>query len=247
MVFGAEFMNPKWILSNKLFLLQTQNIKNMKKSFIIHVDSLDILDHLTDEQSGQLFRAIRDFHNGIQPELDFGLKMAFLPFQNQFKRDLDKYITKCETNRLNGRNGGRPKKSETEKTESVFDKPNKTERMPKNHDSDNENENGNDNENETIQIPLEFVGLLEWFNQCFQKRSRVFPKSIIAKYKKLFRDGFTMDDVKNAMTNAKRDQFHMDSKFKHCTLEFFSRPDKIDRFANQSEQSNITKKYIPTL
>jgi hypothetical protein len=74
----------------------------MKKSFIIHLDSLEILDHLTNEQSGQLFRAIRDFHNGIEPELDFGLKMAFLPFQNQFKRDLNKYNSQCEINRLNG-------------------------------------------------------------------------------------------------------------------------------------------------
>jgi hypothetical protein len=216
----------------------------MKKSFIIHVDSLEILDHLTNEQSGQLFRAIRDFHNGIEPELDFGLKMAFLPFQNQFKRDLNKYNSQCEINRLNGRNGGRPKK--TEITEPVIEKPNRTEPNRKNHDNDNDNENDNGNENETIQIPFEFALLLDWFNQCFNKRSRVFPKSIVAKYKKLFVDGFNMDDVKTAMVNARKDQFHIDSKFKHCTLEFFSRPDKIDRFSNGS-QSNSTTKYIPTL
>jgi hypothetical protein len=74
----------------------------------------------------------------------------------------------------------------------------------------------------------------------------VFPKSIQIKYKKLIRDGFTMDDVKNAMVNAKRDQFHIESKFKHCTLEFFSRAEKIDKFANVSEQQ-IRKPYIPTI
>jgi hypothetical protein len=214
----------------------------MKKSFILYCDSLEIMDHLSNEQCGQLFRAIRDFNNGIEPDLDFGLKMAFLPFQNQFKRDLEKYNSQCEINRANGRNGGRPKKTET--TEPVHKKPNRTKPNQKNHDSDSDNEN--DNENETIQIPMEFVGLLDWFNQCFQKRSRVFPKSIVYKYKKLFVDGFNMDDVKTAMVNAKRDQFHIDSKFKHCTLEFFSRPDKIDRFSNGSK-SNSSNKYIPTL
>jgi hypothetical protein len=214
----------------------------MKKSFILYCDSLEIMDHLSNEQCGQLFRAIRDFNNGIEPDLDFGLKMAFLPFKNQFKRDLEKYNSQCEINRANGRNGGRPKKNET--TEPVFKKPNQTKPNQKNHDSDSDNDN--DNENETIQIPMEFVGLLDWFNQCFQKRSRVFPKSIVYKYKKLFVDGFNMDDVKTAMINAKRDQFHIDSKFKHCTLEFFSRPDKIDRFSNGS-QSNSSTKYIPTL
>jgi hypothetical protein len=46
--------------------------------------------------------------------------------------------------------------------------------------SDHEEENGN--ENEIVQIPMEFSLLLDWFNQCFNKRSRVFPKSIISKY-----------------------------------------------------------------
>ena len=216
----------------------------MKKSFILYIDSLEILDHLTDEQSGKLFRAIRDFNNGIEPELDFGLKMAFLPFQNQFKRDLEKYNSQCEINRANGRNGGRPKK--TELTEPVIQKPIQTESKQKNHDNDNDNENDNENENETIQIPMEFVGLLDWFNQCFQKKSRVFPKSIQTKYKKLLRDGFTIDDVKNAMKNAKNDQFHIESKFKHCSLEFFSRAEKIDKFANVSEQQ-IRKPYVPTI
>jgi hypothetical protein len=157
---------------------------------------------------------------------------------------LDKYNSQCEINRANGKNGGRPKK--TEKTEPVHEKPNRTEPNRKNHDSDSDNDSENENENETIQIPFEFALLLEWFNQCFNKRSRVFPKSIVSKYKKLFRDGFNMDDVKTAMVNARKDQFHIDSKFKHCTLEFFSRPEKIDRFSNGS-QSNSSTKYVPTL
>ena len=35
-----------------------------KKSFILHIDSLDILEKLTDEQSGKLLKAMLDYHKG---------------------------------------------------------------------------------------------------------------------------------------------------------------------------------------
>ena len=62
-----------------------------KTSFILHMDSLSVLDELTNEQSGILFKAIRTFVNGDEPELDFAMKMCFLPFRNQFVRDLERY------------------------------------------------------------------------------------------------------------------------------------------------------------
>lgn len=34
---------------------------NKRKSFLLHVDSLDILDDLDNEQSGLLFKAIKDY------------------------------------------------------------------------------------------------------------------------------------------------------------------------------------------
>jgi hypothetical protein len=79
-----------------------------KKSFYLFHDSLDILNDLTDEQAGKLFKAIYNFNIGIDTELDPVLKMCFLPFRNQFVSDLDAYNKKCEKNKLNGINGGRP-------------------------------------------------------------------------------------------------------------------------------------------
>jgi len=126
--------------------LQKQSKQSIMKktSFILHMDALSVLDELTNEQSGILFKAIRDFNSGKEPELDFAMKMCFIPFKNQFTRDFEKYEVKCEKNRENGKFGGRPKKTETEKTDMVSEKPNKTESNPKNHDSDNDNDNEND-------------------------------------------------------------------------------------------------------
>jgi hypothetical protein len=111
----------------------------MKTGFILHLDSLSVLDELTNEQAGILFKAIRDYNLGKEPELDFAMRMAFIPFKNQFERDLEKYNSTCERNRNNGAKGGRPKKpTETQKTQMVFEKPKK---------ADNKNDNDNNKEN----------------------------------------------------------------------------------------------------
>ncbi len=113
--------------------------QQMKTGFILHLDSLSVLDELTNEQAGILFKAIRDYNLGKEPELDFAMRMAFIPFKNQFERDLEKYNNTCERNRNNGSKGGRPKKpTETQKTQVVFEKPKK---------ADNKNDNDNNKEN----------------------------------------------------------------------------------------------------
>ncbi len=59
----------------------------MKKSFLIHIDSLDVLDHLSDEQCGQLLRAFKSHHLGEKITLCSTVSIAFSPFKTQFKRD----------------------------------------------------------------------------------------------------------------------------------------------------------------
>ena len=114
----------------------------MKTGFILHLDSLSVLDELTNEQAGILFKAVRDYNLGIEPELDFAMKMAFLPFKNQFVRDYEKYENTCERNKTNVSKGGRPKKpTETEITQVVFEEPKKP---------DNKNDNKNNNNKEVL-------------------------------------------------------------------------------------------------
>ena len=71
-----------------------------RKSFIVHNDSLNILDELTDNQAGMLFKAIKDYQLGNELDLDILTKVAFSPFKNQFERDAVKYENLCEKNRL---------------------------------------------------------------------------------------------------------------------------------------------------
>jgi hypothetical protein len=80
-----------------------------RKSFIIHKDSLSVLDELSDEQAGLLFKAMKDYQNDEEIELDSLTKIIFSPFKAQFDRDNEKYKKIVERNKNNGLKGGRPK------------------------------------------------------------------------------------------------------------------------------------------
>jgi hypothetical protein len=89
--------------------MTTQTI-NSRKSFIIHKDSLDILDKLSDEQAGKLFKAIHFYQKKQEiPKLDFALDLVFTSFLNQFKRDDESYKITCEARKLAGSKGGKQK------------------------------------------------------------------------------------------------------------------------------------------
>jgi hypothetical protein len=118
-----------------------------RKSFILHLDSLEVFNELTNEQAGILFKAIKSYNEGKEVELDFALKLAFLPFKKQFERDSEKYQSVVERNKNNGSKGGRPKNpkepKKSEKTHSVL-------KEPKKADNDNDSVNDNDNKNDNI-------------------------------------------------------------------------------------------------
>lgn len=100
----------------------------MKKSFILHLDSLCILDKMTNEQAGIFLKAIYHFQNtGEILPLDFGLEMAITPFINQFKRDDDKYSEFAKKQSENGKKGGRLKTKDNQ-TETKIE----TQENPKN-------------------------------------------------------------------------------------------------------------------
>ncbi|PHS02443.1 MAG: hypothetical protein COA78_21215 [Blastopirellula sp.] len=75
-------------------------MSKIRKSFILHHDSLNVLDDLTDDQAGLLFKAIKAYHLGDELKLDVLTNIAMSPFRNQFDRDAIKYEKLCEKNRL---------------------------------------------------------------------------------------------------------------------------------------------------
>ena len=98
------------------------------KSIIIHSDIKDHIDLLSDEEAGQLFKAIIAYAEcGTVFSTDNRvLNMAFSFIKSQIDKDVAKYEEKCRKNREIGKLGGRPRKNQTDstKTERLNKKPN---------------------------------------------------------------------------------------------------------------------------
>lgn len=144
-----------------------------KKSFVLFKDSLCILDDLTDEQAGKLFKAIYLYQVTGVEQIEPSLKLAFIPFRNQFLRDNEKYKNQSEVNSGNGSMGGRPRKAkETEKTESLLNKQN---------NPDSVSDKGSDSEKEKEILFERFWNLYdkkEGRKDCERKFNKLKPSDI---------------------------------------------------------------------
>lgn len=106
-----------------------------KKSFLIHIDSLDILDDLTNEQCGELFKAIKAHHSDQKNTLSAIVNIAFSPFKNQFIRDDEKYLKTCEARAIAGSIGGKQTQANASKVKQKVA-----------NQADNKNKKDNDND-----------------------------------------------------------------------------------------------------
>ena len=115
-----------------------------RKSFILHIDSLDVLDDLTDKQAGALFKAIKAHHKGAEVALDAITKIAFSPLKNQFIRDDEKYRITCEQRAAAGSKGGKQKVANASKSKQE---------QANLADSDNKSDSDSKKDNKTKSIP----------------------------------------------------------------------------------------------
>lgn len=103
-----------------------------KKSFVLYCDLITVVEKLSNDEAGLLFKHILRYVNDQDPvSPDRITELTFEPIKQSLKRDLEKYESVCDRNRENGKKGGRPK---TQKTQSVFTEPKKP-------DSDNDSVN----------------------------------------------------------------------------------------------------------
>ena len=123
-----------------------------KNSFLIYIDYEEQFSLLTDEQLGQLIRAIMKYEKTSEiPKLDGMLKMAFSFIKTQLDRDREKYEEKCAKNRENAKRGGRPKKQTDNKKPNGFKENQMDAKKPDNDDEDdNDNEEDEDNNNNEV-------------------------------------------------------------------------------------------------
>lgn len=131
-----------------------------KESFLIYKSFYKPISKLSDEQLGRLFRAIFEYNINGSVCVESDIEMAFEFFRNQFNIDEDKYRTKIEKNRENGRRGGNQRRQEnppdaSQSSERYHSLPNTTENeqsqanaTERYHSQANQAYNDNENEND---------------------------------------------------------------------------------------------------
>ena len=206
----------------------------IKKSFILHLDSLDVIDELNDQQIAELFKAIIDFQKTGKTNLKGLMKVVFIPFKNQFLRDNNKYDSKCETNKINGSKGGRPKLTQDNPT-----KPKLTQRLngkPKKPYNDNDSDN--DNKNDSV-------------NDNVNKKDNVKDINLVIYKAKTYEDILLAEDItdrlklhiiakKRVENNLSR---NLESSFKYAYEKYFNHLN-INSLKYNSSTLNIGGKII---
>ena len=131
----------------------------MNDSFILYTSYYALIEGLTDEQLGQLTRAIFLYaRDGKIIKLDPVVRMAFVFIKDNIERNQDKYQAKCEKNRQIALERERKKREAREKADNTNvhersrtceNNTNVHERSPYDNDNDNEYDNDNDVSKET--------------------------------------------------------------------------------------------------
>jgi uncharacterized phage protein (TIGR02220 family) len=79
--------------------------------------------------------------------------------------------------------------------------------------------------------PIDWQALLDFLNKAVNKKYKSFPEPVKKSYRKRLKEGFTKSDIMKAIEKAAKDEFHISNEYKHLTIEFFSRADKLDKFS----------------
>jgi len=102
-------------------------------------------------------------------------------------------------------------------------------------------------ENQSEPSKQDFKKFVEWYNTTFKTNYKALPNSE-NKFKAILKV-FSKQELINACKNAHADAYHIETNFKYLTIEFFLRPDKVNKYkedvktipTNESENLQKTK------
>ena len=216
---------------------QTQN-----KSFILHKDSLSVLNKLTDEQAGKLFKSIFIYQTeNVLPD-DNLISIIFEPFLNQFKRDVENYKKTCEARKIAGSKGGKQKVANASKSKQ---------KVANLADSDNKNKNESKNESKN-DLPI-FINK-DLFDSFVEMRNKI-KKPLTDKAKELLlKDLTNFENLKtgnanialeNSIKNSWQGVFEPRANNNQIQepKQTFLTKQQIEQNQNMQIFSNLQKKY----
>jgi uncharacterized phage protein (TIGR02220 family) len=85
---------------------------------------------------------------------------------------------------------------------------------------------------------IDFDKLLLFFNTTTGKNVRVVNDKTKKQFNARLKEGYTKADIFNAIKNCYNDDYHQNNP-KYLTLEFISRPDKLEKYSNYQKKVDV--------
>lgn len=220
-----------------------------KKSFVLYADLIKSIEHLTYEEKGILLTHLLEYVNDMNPVLtDRLILTAWKPIELQLKRDLKKFEEVKEKRSLAGKRSAELRALKIdEQSEANSTSVESVEQTPTNP-TDNDNDNVTVNDNVINNNTINFDKLLLFLNSLTKRNFKLINEATKKKYLARLKEGYTNNDIANAMKNAVNSDYHKENNFTYLTPEFFSRAVTLDKYSNtnnKTNEKNVNKSVIP--
>ena len=229
-----------------------------KKSVLLYCDLIHTIEKMDDETAGVFFKHYLRYINDKEPETDnLIVELTFESVKQNLKRDLLKWDEikgkRSEAGKKSAQARALKRKEQTETNSTSVESVQQNPTNPTVTVNDNVNVTVNDI-NTSINAPsekpkasIDFVELLKYLNETTGRKGkeqfRVINDTVKNKYKARLKDGYTKDNIANAIKHAALDKFNKEQNYKYLTPEFFSRAAIIDKygFKTTADKAKISK------
>ncbi len=213
-----------------------------KKSFVAYSDWNGMFKALPDEIAGKLIKHIFSYVNDENPNTeDFVINALFEQIKSTLKRDLKKWDKQRDQRSEAGKKSAQIRSTKSNERSTVVNEKERNSTVSVSVSVSDSNVLLKKEPKEGIN----FSGLLGCINSAFSKKLKVINATTQKKFNARLKDGYSKDDIFNAITNASHDEFHKESNFKWCTPEYFSRSTTLDKYGFESQPVKAEKLIVP--
>jgi uncharacterized phage protein (TIGR02220 family) len=192
-----------------------------KKSFIAYSDWYGMFKALPDEVAGKLIKHIFSYVNDENPTTeDFVINALFEQVKSTLKRDLKKWEEQQEQRKQAGIRSAEVRRQNATlvNARSISS-------------TDNVSVSVSDNVINKEQPKVDWDLLLSAFNDLTKRNFKLIPEKAKRQILARLKEGYTKADLWNAIENCYNDEYHKETNHKYLTLEFISRPDKMEKYS----------------
>lgn len=175
--------------------------QNKQNSFVLYFDYSKHISLLSDQEAGQLFKALFQFGKyGTIPDFSGSLLMCFSFISSQMQRDKEKYIDICEKRAEAGRKGGKQKQANL--ASANFVKQKQANLADNDTDTDNVNDTDTKKKNNMVNDVDRICTLLNQAKAKAGSRGRLKAKGAEWHIGEILNAGVSMDAIIAAAENA---------------------------------------------